>query len=198
MFVRFNAISAYVALTAAVCCVALPSSAWARSKTIGSSDCNGLPGQAALMAGLRLAHQGGANSSGSTGVNWIAVVNRQGEMCAVASSSRDADAAGVAPSFDKGLPLYNAKGAFMGAIAVAGEGSACAHHVLAWRARSAYYLDYVPAAYPGAKAGSISWTGSLMPTACSNSTAGMTAMSDLPATRRNPGQADLTQALRGQ
>ncbi len=172
--------------------------AHAKSKINGPSDCNGLPGQAALMAGLRLAYQAGSGASGTPAINWIAVVNRQGDICAVASNDRDAEAAGVAPTFDKGLPLYNAKGVFMGAIAVAGNGSACAHHVLAWRARAAYYLDYVPTNYPSSKAGPISWTGSLIPTACSGSTTGMTALSDLPATRRNPAQSDLTQALQGQ
>ncbi|MDE2593876.1 MAG: hypothetical protein KGL57_06530 [Burkholderiales bacterium] len=197
MSVRF--VSASVALTTVACCLLMPSAAWAKSKTNGSSDCNGLPGQAALMAGLRLAHQTGTAPIGNgSGVNWIAVVNRQGEICAVASNDRDAEAAGVAPTFDKGLPLYNAKGVFMGAIAVAGNGSACAHHVLAWRARAAYYLDYVPMAYPSSKAGPVSWSGSLIPSACSGSTAGMTALSDLPATRRNPAQADQTQALQGQ
>lgn len=196
MSVRFDSLS--VACATAVCCLVVPCSAWAKSKANGSSDCNGLPGQAALMAGLRLAYQAGSSTSNAPVINWIAVVNRQGEMCAVASNDRDAEAAGVAPTFDKGLPLYNAKGVFMGAIAVAGNGSACAHHVLAWRARAAYYLDYVPSAYPSAKAGPISWPGNLIPTACSGSTAGMTALSDLPATRRNPAQADLTQALQGQ
>ncbi|MGE5453067.1 MAG: hypothetical protein ACM3VZ_14625 [Acidobacteriota bacterium] len=197
MSVRFNALTAPAVLVLSAGLI-WPAAAWAKSKANGSSDCNGLPGQAALMAGLRLAHQTGSGSlTNSNGVSWIAVVNRQGEMCAVASSNRDADAAGVAPRFDKGLPLYNAKGVFMGAIAVAGEGSACEHHVLAWRARAAYYLDYVPATYPGAKAGPISWSGNLLPTACSGSTAGMTALSDLPATRRHPSQADSTQALQG-
>lgn len=198
MSVRFSS-PALAVLVVAVCCVALPNTTWAKSKINGSSDCNGLPGQAALMAGLRLAHQAStAAISGSSSVNWIAVVNRQGEMCAVASNDRDAEAAGVAPTFDKGLPLYNAKGVFMGAIAVAGNGSACANYVLAWRARAAYYLDYIPSAYPSSRAGPISWSGNLIPSVCSGSSAGMTALSDLPSTRRSPAQADLTQALQGQ
>ena len=175
------------------------STAWAKSKSELASDCAGLPGQAALMAGLRLAHQAsplpGANANG---VTWIAVVNKQGQVCAAASNDRDADAAGVAPAFDKGLPLYNAKGNFMGAISVAGAGSACSNHVLAWRARAAYYLDYVPSTYAGAKIGPVSWTSNLNPSPCATSTAGMTALSELPATRRNPASADQSQALHGQ
>lgn len=198
MSLRLNALTAPATLVTALACALIPAHAWAKSKTTGSSDCTGLPGQAALMAGLRLAHQASTLPGNNNGINWIAVVNRRGEVCSVASNDRDTAAAGVAPSFDTGLPLYNAKGVFMGAIAVAGNGSSCANHLLAWRARAAYYLDYIPATYSGSKAGPISWSGSLAPSACSSSPSGLTAQNDLPPTRRNPAMADQSQALREQ
>lgn len=198
MTLRTTTLTATATLVAAVAFSAMPVAAWAKSKSTGSTECAGLPGQAALMAGLRLAHQASAIPGNGNGINWIAVVNRRGEMCSVASNDRDTAAAGVAPNFEHGLPLFNAKGVFMGAIAVAGSGSGCANHLLAWRARAAYYLDYVPSNYASSKAGPISWPGNLAPTACSNSPAGLTAQNDLPPTRRNPALADQNQALREQ
>lgn len=176
-----------------------PTWAHAKSKSNETSDCKGLPGRAALMAGLRLAYQDVASPLiDARQTRWIAVVSRRGTLCAVASSSRDAEAAGVAPEFDQGLPLYNAKGNLIGALAVAGGASECANHVLAWRARAAYYLDYVPDTYAASHAGPVQWPGSLVPTACASSPEGLTAQAELPTTRRNPAEADEAQALHGQ
>ncbi|HET8869974.1 MAG TPA: hypothetical protein VFM48_05980 [Aquabacterium sp.] len=176
-----------------------PQGALAKSKANESSDCKGLPGEAALMAGLRLAYQDATSPLiDASKTRWIAVVSRHGTLCAAASSNRDANAAGVAPEFEQGLPLYNAKGKLVGAIAVTGGPSECANHLLAWRARAAYYLDYVPGNYSASRAGSVRWPGSLVPTACASSPEGLSAQAELPSTRRNPAEADEAQALHGE
>ena len=46
--------------------------------------------------------------------------------------------------FGGGLPLYNDKGEIIGGLGVSGD-SSCADHNIAWRARHALNLDYVPA-----------------------------------------------------
>lgn len=43
-----------------------------------------------------------------------------------------------------GLPLYNAGGSLLGALGVSGD-TPCADHIVAWKVRDAFQLDYIPA-----------------------------------------------------
>jgi uncharacterized protein GlcG (DUF336 family) len=52
-------------------------------------------------------------------------------------------AIGGAIVFGGGLPLYDAKGKIVGGMGVSGD-TACADHVIAWKARHALNLDHVP------------------------------------------------------
>ncbi len=60
--------------------------------------------------------------------------------------------------FGGGLALYNAAGRLVGAIGVSGD-SSCADHAIAWRTRSALFLDYVPAGVGPGGVDQISYAG---------------------------------------
>jgi uncharacterized protein GlcG (DUF336 family) len=180
-----------------------------------ATGCRGLPSFEHLRATLRQVVAG--NNGGSGAPMWGAIVNRNGEVCAVAYSGAQrgdqfpgsrtiaaakantsnmfslqdaplatgalyagvqpggplfgldqgnpvdasvayagsADAFGTANDpligkkiggtivFGGGLPLYDARGTLLGAIGVSGD-TACADHVIAWRARDALRLDFLP------------------------------------------------------
>jgi uncharacterized protein GlcG (DUF336 family) len=191
-------------------------SLWAQ----GARGCGALPSHASLRNALQEAVEG---ENGGFGLNmWASVVNRDGEVCAVAFTGNDrgdqwpgsrvisAQKANTANAFSLpalalstanlysavqpggslyglqhsnpvdteaayggnsahygqpndfmvgkkiggvnvfggGLALYNNQGVLVGAIGVSGDTS-CTDHFVAWRARDALNLDYVPGGVSG-------------------------------------------------
>lgn len=79
--------------------------------------------------------------------------------------------------FGGGVALYNSDGKLVGAIGVSGD-SSCADHNIAWRARNALELDYVPGGVsPAGDDNIIYGTGGFKHPDCGN---GESAIADLP------------------
>src|SRR5205085_423464 len=90
-------------------------------------DCSKVPSYEKLKTAMTNAVKQGQGGNGGLGnQEWGAVVNRDGVI-----------------GFGGGLPLYTSKGELVGALGASGD-TACADHVIAWRARHELGLDGVP------------------------------------------------------
>ena len=85
--------------------------------------------------------------------------------------------------FGGGLPLYDDKGALLGAIGVSGD-SSCADHAIAWRTRNNLKLDYVPGGVGPGGVDQIAYSGGWSHPHCKDPAAEDKVVADLPATRK--------------
>lgn len=141
--------------TGTVCAVAFTGGSvdaqWLGSRVISAQKANtanafSLKGLALSTANLYSAVQPGGSLYGLQASNPVdAAAAYQGEFGQFGSAKDPmiGKRIGGVNVFGGGLALYNTKGEIVGAVGVSGDTS-CADHNIAWRARKALNLDYVP------------------------------------------------------
>lgn len=140
----------------AVCAVTYSGDAvdaqWPGSRVISAQKANtanafSLKGLALSTANLYSAVQPGGSLFGLQESNPVDTAAAYGGSAEAFGSAKDpmvSKRIGGVNVFGGGLALYNADGAIIGAVGVSGDTS-CADHNIAWRARHALNLDFVPA-----------------------------------------------------
>jgi uncharacterized protein GlcG (DUF336 family) len=124
---------------------------WPGSRVISAQKANtanafSLKGLAISTANLYSETQPGGSLFGLQESNPVNVAAAYAGDAADYGSANDALAGnkiGGVNVFGGGLALYDAKGAIVGGLGVSGD-SSCADHNIAWRARNALKLDFVP------------------------------------------------------
>lgn len=124
---------------------------WPGSRVISAQKANtanafSLKGLSISTANLYSAVQPGGSLFGLQESNPVNVEAAYGGDTADYGSEKDALAGkkiGGVNVFGGGLALYDASGAIIGGLGVSGD-SSCADHNIAWRARNALKLDFVP------------------------------------------------------
>lgn len=126
-------------------------SQWPGSRVISAQKANtanafSLPILALATANLYSAVQPGGSLFGLQESNPVSTsVAYQGPATAFGTESDPmvGNRIGGVNVFGGGLALYNASKQLVGAVGVSGD-SSCADHAIAWRTRSALFMDYVP------------------------------------------------------
>jgi len=129
---------------------------WPGSRVISAQKANtanafSLPGLALSTANLYSAVQPGGSLFGLQESNPVSTDVAYGGNASNFGRANDPMVGGRIGGvnvFGGGLALYNSEGRLVGAIGVSGD-SSCADHNIAWRARTALELDYVPGGVSG-------------------------------------------------
>lgn len=145
-----------------VCAVAYTggnrASQWPGSRVISAqkaytANAFSLPGLSLATANLYSAVQPGGSLFGlqeSNPVNTEQAYKGPSQRWGTSTDPMTGKRVGGINVFGGGLALYNAAKQLVGAIGVSGD-SSCADHAIAWRTRSALFMDYVPAGVVGGK-----------------------------------------------
>ena len=154
-----------------VCAVAFTGadrgSEWPGSRVISAQKANtansfSLPGLALSTANLWAAVQPGGSLFGlqeSNPVNTAAAYQGPSEKFGLANDPLVGSKIGGVNVFGGGLALYDVSHVLVGAIGVSGDTS-CADHNIAWRARHALNMDFVPGGVgPAARPDNINYQG---------------------------------------
>jgi uncharacterized protein GlcG (DUF336 family) len=131
-------------------------SQWPGSRVISAqkaytANAFSLPGLALSTANLYSAVQPGGSLFGlqeSNPVHTEQAYKGPSQRWGTATDPMTGKRVGGINVFGGGLALYNADKHLVGAIGVSGD-SSCADHAIAWRTRSALFMDYVPAGVVG-------------------------------------------------
>lgn len=153
-----------------VCAVAFTGAAygdqWLGSRVISAQKANtanafSLPGLALSTANLYSAVQPGGSLYGLQHSNPVDTEVAYGGSASNFGTDNDpmeGKRIGGVNVFGGGVPLYNKSGERVGALGVSGD-SSCADHNIAWKARKALGLDFVPAGVSPAKDDNIIYLG---------------------------------------
>lgn len=124
---------------------------WPGSRVIAAQKANtanafSLPGLALATANLYAPTQPGGSLFGlqeSNPVNTAAAYRGEASQFGSEKDPMMGDRIGGVNVFGGGLALYKQDGTLVGGLGVSGD-SSCADHNIAWRARAALMLDYIP------------------------------------------------------
>lgn len=164
---------------------------WPGSRVISAQKANtanafGLPKLALATANLYTAVQPGGSLFGLQESNPVSTaVAYQGPATAFGSENDPmvGNRIGGVNVFGGGLGLYNANKQLVGAVGVSGD-SSCADHAIAWRTRSALFMDYVPGGVGPGGVDQIAYTGGWSQPHCIDPAVEDAVVASLPAVRK--------------